>query len=108
MAEWIKVANVADVRPEEPCEAETEIDRQVVGVFLVDGQYFVLGECPHEGGPLARGFIERGDTVVCPWHSARFCIRTGEVLEPPAEQPPTHYEVKVENGSIYARRAEQG
>jgi nitrite reductase/ring-hydroxylating ferredoxin subunit len=32
--------------------------------------------CPHEGGPLADGWLE-GDVVVCPWHGYDFDLATG-------------------------------
>ncbi len=48
------------------------------------GAFFALDNaCSHEEGPLAEGEIE-GHEVMCPWHGARFDVRTGEVLGPPA------------------------
>jgi nitrite reductase/ring-hydroxylating ferredoxin subunit len=39
--------------------------------------------CTHEEGPLSEGEV-LGHEVTCPWHGAKFDIRTGEVLGPPA------------------------
>ena len=48
-----------------------------VGIFDVDGELFALeNSCPHQGGPLAEGSVERG-IVTCPWHAWRFNLRTG-------------------------------
>jgi 3-phenylpropionate/trans-cinnamate dioxygenase ferredoxin component len=57
-------------------------------------------ECTHDGGPLSEGELE-GDTVTCPWHFSRFDVCTGEIVDSPAEEPITVYELKVENGDVY-------
>jgi len=47
-------------------------------------QLFAIGAtCTHYGGPLAKGLMV--DCVVrCPWHHARFDVRTGEAIAAPA------------------------
>ena len=55
--------------------------------------------CTHEEGPLAEGDIE-GHEVTCPWHGARFDIRTGEVLCAPAYGDVTRYNVRVTGANI--------
>src|SRR5579859_1025585 len=36
--------------------------------------------CPHKGGPLADGIVG-GDKVVCPLHSFKFDLKTGNALD---------------------------
>jgi len=55
--------------------------------------------CTHDDGPLADGDLE-GYEIVCPRHGARFDIRTGEVLIPPAVVPVRCYEVRVQDGDL--------
>ena len=48
-----------------------------VAVFLHRGRVHALSEtCPHRGGPLHLGRVERG-VVRCPWHEWQFDLVTG-------------------------------
>src|SRR5437588_6041538 len=47
-------------------------------------ELFAIGAtCTHYGGPLAKGLLV-DCTVHCPWHHARFELRTGEAIAAPA------------------------
>jgi apoptosis-inducing factor 3 len=47
-------------------------------------QLFAIGAtCTHYGGPLGKGLMV-DCTVHCPWHHARFDLRTGEAIAAPA------------------------
>jgi apoptosis-inducing factor 3 len=70
-------------------------------LLIRDGQtvHAIGATCPHAGGPLEQG-VRSGHRIVCPWHKATFCIRTGALLEPPAVDSLPHYDVRVESQRV--------
>ena len=56
--------------------------------------YALSDTCTHRGGPLSEGTVE-GAEVACPWHGARFDVKTGAVLGPPAAREVRSYPVRV-------------
>jgi len=55
---------------------------------------FAIGAtCTHYGGPLAEGLMV-DCTVHCPWHHARFDLRTGEALAAPALNDVACYKIE--------------
>lgn len=71
-----------------------------IAVFRTTSGYHACDDaCTHSGAPLSDGWLEEG-CVVCPWHGARFSLRSGEAQSPPAETPVGIYEVKAEGGKV--------
>ena len=82
----------------------------VAGVPVVlirsdDGIVALADRCTHRGGPLHEGELSN-DCVICPWHGSAFAL-DGSVVEGPATRPQAAYEVRVTEGQVYARRAEE-
>lgn len=76
-------------------------------IFLLkrgDKIYALANKCAHLGGPLSEGTIE-DDSVICPWHGSRFCLKTGEVLDGPAVHPQPTLDVRVRNGQVLVRNS---
>ncbi len=77
-----------------------EIEGLEVALFRVGDEVFALDNtCTHAGGPLAEGEVE-GEEVICPWHEARFHLRTGGATRPPAFEGVQTYSVRVTNGQV--------
>ncbi|HEV8643771.1 MAG TPA: Rieske (2Fe-2S) protein [Methylomirabilota bacterium] len=69
-------------------------------VFNVGGgRFYACGAiCPHEGGPLADGWLE-GQTVVCPWHGFDYDLETGTCRVDP-DLAISVYPVRVVGGAV--------
>lgn len=72
------------------------------GILLAnaDGTFYATDEmCTHEDARLCTGFIKDG-YVKCPLHGSRFDLKTGKVLDDPAEDDLRTYPLRIENGQI--------
>ncbi len=73
------------------------------GVFNIDGEYYAIEDvCSHDNAPLC-GLDPDGEEVVCPRHGARFNIRTGEALTPPAYENVATFPTRINNGMVEVR-----
>ncbi len=96
-----RVCSESDLSEGQPKKAD--VDGTPLMLLKRDGEIFALAEkCSHMGGPLSEGQIE-GDTVVCPWHGSRFCLKDGSVLDGPATTPQPTLEVRVQDGQVLVR-----
>jgi NADPH-dependent 2,4-dienoyl-CoA reductase/sulfur reductase-like enzyme/nitrite reductase/ring-hydroxylating ferredoxin subunit len=92
------VAALTDLPDAGMCSVEID-DSKIL--LIRDGQtvHAIGATCPHAGAPLEQG-VRNGDRIVCPWHKATFCIRTGALLEPPAVDSLPRYDVRVEGQRV--------
>jgi 3-phenylpropionate/trans-cinnamate dioxygenase ferredoxin subunit len=102
MSDWTFVAEASAIAPG---HYETvDLDGSIVAVFNVKGEFYAIEDvCTHDGTVLTSGNPIEGDEIVCPRHGARFCVRTGEALSPPAYEPAPTFPVKIEEGKVYVR-----
>jgi len=88
-----------------PENKPVKVDASGVNVVLVkqgDAIFALRETCTHLGGPLSEGKLE-GDSIRCPWHGSRFCLKDGRVLDGPAVFPERAFDVRVRDGSIEVR-----
>ncbi|HEY3536349.1 MAG TPA: non-heme iron oxygenase ferredoxin subunit [Trinickia sp.] len=101
MSGWIDVAPVEGLPP--GSSKTTDVDGVPIAVFNVDGTcYAIEDRCTHDGGVLTGGEVQ-GDVVVCPRHGARFCIRTGKAMSPPAYEDVPTFDVRIDSGIVQVR-----
>jgi 3-phenylpropionate/trans-cinnamate dioxygenase ferredoxin subunit len=100
---WTPIGPAASIAPGD--YAQSELDGVIVAVFNIAGEFYAIEDvCTHDGGGLAGGAVEDWQ-VVCPRHGARFCLRTGAALTPPAYEPVRTYRTRVSNGMVEVQGA---
>lgn len=101
MDDWTRVCAVAELDPGD--FRVVDVDGAEVAVFNLDGRFHAIEDvCTHDGEPLTGGPVD-GDEIICPRHGARFCIRDGRALTPPAYEPTAVFPVRVEDGVVWVR-----
>ena len=101
MSAWTSVGSADEIGPGE--YRVVDIDDVAIAVFNLDGEYFAIEDvCTHDFGTLTGGCIEDGQ-IMCPRHGARFDIRTGHALTPPAYEPVATFQVRVDDGVVQVR-----
>jgi len=98
VTDWLDAA-AADSVPE-----SASLSVEVGGVALVIARcgneyYAIEDQCTHDGESLAGAEVEDCE-IICPRHFARFCLKSGEALTPPAYEPVRTYRVRAENGRL--------
>jgi 3-phenylpropionate/trans-cinnamate dioxygenase ferredoxin subunit len=96
---FVRVAAVEDI-PEGTMKAYEIQHYRFVVAHAASGFFATADECTHDGAPIADGRL-KGTEIVCARHGARFDVKSGAVLGPPAVVPIDTFEVKVENGEVY-------
>jgi len=77
-----------------------EVEGRFIAVYDVAGERYAIEDlCTHDGNPLSDGPVE-GHEVICSRHGARFCLKTGAALTPPAYEPVTTFAVAVRDGRL--------
>jgi 3-phenylpropionate/trans-cinnamate dioxygenase ferredoxin subunit len=98
VAQWTDVAPAAEIAP--GASRAAELAGFALLICRVGDEYFAIeNECSHTGAELTRGRI-RGDCIVCPVHGARFQLRDGKHLTPPAARGLRTFAARVEGGRV--------
>jgi naphthalene 1,2-dioxygenase ferredoxin component len=80
-----------------------EVGGRSIAIYDSDGNLFATDNvCTHAYARLSDGWLD-GETIECPLHAARFDIRTGKVLDPPATEDLKTYPVRVVDDDIQVK-----
>ncbi|MDO8526273.1 MAG: non-heme iron oxygenase ferredoxin subunit [Deltaproteobacteria bacterium] len=92
------VAKTSDIAP--GTAKQVEVDGEPIAIFNVNGEFFAISDtCSHAQASLSEGAVE-DFVVTCPWHGARFDIKTGKNLCMPAVTPVQKFDLKIEGDAI--------
>ncbi|MBM4217063.1 MAG: Rieske 2Fe-2S domain-containing protein [Gammaproteobacteria bacterium] len=101
---WIDVGEATILASDSRLDAV--VDGFYVTVVQLDGVLHAFEDrCTHDGESLAGADVEPDaatpcGVVVCPRHGAKFCLRTGNALTPPAYEPLKVFEVRERAGRV--------
>ena len=101
---WYKVAQLEELPEGRVMSAKAGV--RTVALSHFDGQYAAMdNRCPHQGGPLGEGSIEKGIDdkcwIRCPWHGWDFDPLTGKSPGGHEDSGQEIYPVEVREDGIY-------
>ncbi len=95
---YVKVAQRGDIPPGKM--ACVRVNGRRILLANVEGSIYAADDtCTHEEASLSKGFL-KGEWVKCPLHGSRFNLRTGEVVDDPADENLRVYPVRLDGDDI--------
>lgn len=99
MHHWIEVCT--EQRIPLGCYETIEYGAWRIAVYHIRDGFFAFEDlCTHNPCPLSGGPLQ-GDQITCMMHGARFCIKDGRPLGPPAHKPLRCFPIKVADGRVW-------
>lgn len=96
---FLPLCKTSEIEPGTSLRVEPD-NLPALAIFNLDGEYFVINDtCSHGDASLCEGEIEDGE-VECPWHNAKFCIKTGKALTFPAVEAQKTYLTRIVDGEV--------
>ncbi len=81
-AQGRRLVRADDLGPDQVVEVDTEA-HGTIAVGMAGGEPFATGNiCRHQAAKLGRGQVRDG-CLECPWHRARYDVRTGDMVQGP-------------------------
>ena len=74
-------------------------DNSLLLIYQSDQFYLLDNLCPHKGAALCEGQL-KDDVIECPWHKARFDIKTGSGLSALAGNGVKSWPLTIEGGQL--------
>jgi 3-phenylpropionate/trans-cinnamate dioxygenase ferredoxin component len=72
-------------------------------VVNVNGDFYAINDiCNHAGAELHEGTIVNDTELICPWHSAKWDVKTGDLIWFPQKlKNQETYSIIIENNNVY-------
>ncbi|HET7812133.1 MAG TPA: non-heme iron oxygenase ferredoxin subunit [Steroidobacteraceae bacterium] len=98
---WVDVG--ASTQVEASSHLGAEVDGYLVRVVRVAGTLYAFEDrCTHDDSPFDDAELDDCE-IICPRHGARFSLRDGAALSPPAYEPLRIFQVREKDGRIEVR-----
>jgi 3-phenylpropionate/trans-cinnamate dioxygenase ferredoxin subunit len=98
---WIDAGAAVDLKDGQSMSIATQ--ECLIAVVRSAGEFFAIEDvCTHDGAELTGGPVE-GAEIVCPRHGARFCLRSGAALTPPAYEAVRVFATRLDAGRLWIR-----
>ena len=95
---WVPAAQRSDLAEGEVLGVE--VAGRSIALYATDAGTFATDNiCTHAYARLSDGWLD-GEVIECPLHAARFDIRSGKVLDPPATEDLKTYPVRVVGSEV--------
>jgi len=98
---WVRAARRGELAAGEVLGVEVA-GRSIALYATDDGIFATDNICTHAYACLSDGWLD-GEVIECPLHAARFDIRTGKVLDPPATEDLKTYPARMVGDEIQIR-----
>jgi 3-phenylpropionate/trans-cinnamate dioxygenase ferredoxin subunit len=98
--QWVRACAIDDLPEEGGYQVDTT---PPVSVFRAADEFFCIDDtCTHETYSLADGWVDERECVIeCSLHMAKFCLRTGAPMFPPASTPVAVHPVARVDDELY-------
>jgi len=98
---WVRAAARSDLATGDVFGVE--VSGHSIALYEVDGSIFATDNiCTHAYARLSDGWLD-GEVIECPLHAARFDVRTGKVLDPPATVDLKSHPVRIVGDEIQVK-----
>jgi len=98
---FVRAAALQDIDTGLPLGVVMSDGRRVCLVRNGNEVHAVDDRCPHRDFAISGGDLVEPCVLECPWHGARFDVRTGAVLSGPSTDDLGTYPVQVTDGAVF-------
>ena len=96
---WVNVKKATDFANN--TREVVDLEYTTVLVFNLNNNYYAIDHlCTHAEFGLEDADCTGEGVITCPFHGAKFCVKSGKVLAAPAFEDIQTFKVRVDNGMV--------